>query len=119
MNAETLKPILLCPVCLEVPRQAIFTCVRGHPVCAQCFAQLDPPRCPKGYCDFPETAIRNLAMEEVIANVDFDFACKHSGCRHAEKKRGIEGDYNQIQLGDKSSYIPTEILAHESICLHR
>ena len=57
-----------CPVCLEVPRDAIYLCLNGHALCKKChdIQVKNKDKCPMGSCDFPELKVIKPSSETNI-----------------------------------------------------
>ncbi|XP_023340463.1 E3 ubiquitin-protein ligase DIS1 isoform X2 [Eurytemora carolleeae] len=78
IDAETLKDLLECPVCLRVPRETpIYQCARGHVVCGECKPKVTT--CPQ--CREVLGNIRSLVSEKVLEKLPA--SCKYSdhGCQ--------------------------------------
>jgi E3 ubiquitin-protein ligase SIAH1 len=74
---DSLREIVECPVCMEVPRNGpIHQCRNGHVVCNQCKQRLE--RCPA--CREPITG-RSLKTEQLLELVPSPCKFSQSGCK--------------------------------------
>jgi len=85
-----------CPVCMEYMRPPITLCVNGHNICNTCKPKvLHCPTCRQQFLD-----TRNVALEQLAAEVLFPCAYRNYGCRETYKLDLI-GEHQQ-----KCRYIP-------------
>jgi ubiquitin len=80
MENTTIKSLLECPVCLQIPRdKKIFICKNGHKVCEPCYDKLAVKKCPEGRCDYDQPPRRNRDVEAMIVNTKLDSPCSRNG----------------------------------------
>jgi hypothetical protein len=75
-NAECIRSVLECPVCMDAMRAPILQCQNGHNVCNVCKLKLR--NCPTCRAEFIET--RNLALEKLSQRIRFPCANSQRGC---------------------------------------
>lgn len=70
---------LECPVCTELILPPVHQCSAGHVLCADCKTKLPtPPKCPK--CRDENGFGRNLALEQLAANISLPCLYAEGGC---------------------------------------
>lgn len=69
-----LRETLLCPVCLEMIFPPTVSCVNGHLICTQCFAETKEETCCICRVAMPDQ-IRALAFEKVVDLSSLRFQC--------------------------------------------
>jgi E3 ubiquitin-protein ligase SIAH1 len=77
---ESLWGMLECPICLEIMCGSIFQCMNGHAVCESCQGVVQK-NCPTCREPFPAKKNRNLALEQLAANVLVPCAHSAGGCK--------------------------------------
>jgi len=78
-DAETVIKLLECPVCLDIIHAPIFQCFHGHLICKKCTKGVK--NCPICRDEMPTKPIRNLALEKMTENCEFDCRNTPQGCQ--------------------------------------
>ncbi|XP_061722188.1 E3 ubiquitin-protein ligase sina-like [Cydia pomonella] len=83
-----------CPTCGQRYGLSIYQCSNGHGSCQDC--RLAQRSC--GKCLSPITAMRNIAMETVIA--DLNTTCQNEGCTLRFKFDGMQRHLKECPFGE-------------------
>lgn len=83
-----------CPTCGQRYGLSIYQCSNGHGSCQDC--RLTQRSC--GKCLSPITAMRNIAMETVIA--DLNTTCQNEGCTLRFKFDGMQRHLKECPFGE-------------------
>lgn len=98
---------LRCPVCLAYMIPPIYQCSTGHSICKYCSPRLtECPTCRKALL-----LVRNIALENLAAGVNYPCFYRLSGCNEAFPVHHIEDHEKSCQFG--SQQCPFAVLSNE------
>jgi len=94
IDADELKDLLECPVCLRVPRTIpIYQCARGHVVCGECKPNVST--CPQ--CRDVLGNIRSLVSEKVLEKLPASCIFADNGCEVEVMRNLLEKHESQCK----------------------
>lgn len=78
MDSENVSETMLCPICLDIPPEAVFLCVNGHTICCKCCSTVE--RCPECRVPYKMGKIRNRVLETLLDDLELQCPYAAFGC---------------------------------------
>ena len=80
---------LICPICLQLPKNKVLQCLNGHILCEECQEKVKKA-CPQCRIPFGRKVGRNIVVENLLDELELGCAYRKKGCAKKLNRKSID-----------------------------